>query len=132
MGLALGPACLSHAQLHGRGLDDREGPRRCAQDVTEDGIKKAYRKLALKIHPDKCSAAGTEEAFKLVSTAFSVLSDPDKKADYDRWGPNGPPTMAAGPRGHPGGFGVSEDEAERIFRMFFGVSVYWHSQSTMI
>ena len=59
-----------------------------------------------------------------MSTAFSVLSDGDKKADYDRWGPDGPPTMGGpgggfgGRRGH--GFGVSEDEAERIFRMFFG------------
>eukprot|EP01062_Namystynia_karyoxenos_P001702 TRINITY_DN10587_c0_g1_i1.p2 TRINITY_DN10587_c0_g1~~TRINITY_DN10587_c0_g1_i1.p2 ORF type:complete len:313 (+),score=92.17 TRINITY_DN10587_c0_g1_i1:79-939(+) len=49
-------------------------------------IKKAYRRLALVLHPDKCGSAAAEEAFKKVSRAWDVLSDPEKREDYDRWG----------------------------------------------
>ncbi|CAG9463869.1 unnamed protein product [Pedinophyceae sp. YPF-701] len=96
------------------------------RSASDDEIKKAYRKLALKLHPDKNSAAGAEEAFKAVSKAFSTLQDADKRAEYDRFGPDGPPTMGSmrrGPRAGPSGFGggdFSADEAEMIFRMFFG------------
>ncbi len=54
--------------------------------ASDDEIKKAYRKLALKLHPDKNTAARAEEAFKALSKAFSCLSDPDKRAYYDRTG----------------------------------------------
>ena len=49
-------------------------------------IKKAYRKLALRFHPDKCSAPKADEAFKKISKAFKVLLDPDERAHYDRYG----------------------------------------------
>lgn len=52
----------------------------------EDAVKKAYKKLALKLHPDKNKAPGAEEAFKKVSTAVQCLTNPQKKDIYDRYG----------------------------------------------
>lgn len=49
-------------------------------------IRKAYRKLSLKIHPDKNKAPGSEEAFKKVSKAFKCLSDDDSRSRYDETG----------------------------------------------
>ena len=53
----------------------------------EDEIKKAFRKMAMKYHPDKNPGDKTaEEKFKEVNEAYSVLSDPEKKSKYDRFG----------------------------------------------
>ena len=49
-----------------------------------DEIKKAYRRLALKFHPDRNKEAGAEERFKQVSEAWGILSSPDKKQEHDR------------------------------------------------
>ena len=48
-----------------------------------DDLKRAYRKLALILHPDKCAFNGSTEAFKRVSAAFAVLRDPKQRAIYD-------------------------------------------------
>jgi molecular chaperone DnaJ len=75
------------------------------KSATADEIKKAYRRLARKHHPD---AGGKEEKFKEVGEAYEVLSDPEKRSQYDQYGAyfggNVPPG-AGGPGGSPGGSG---------------------------
>jgi DnaJ-class molecular chaperone len=56
---------------------------------TDDEIKKAYRKLALKYHPDKNKQPGAEEKFKEVAEAYEILSDPQKKEIFDKYGEEG-------------------------------------------
>lgn len=56
------------------------------KEATEDDIKRAYRKLAIKLHPDKNHAPAAEDAFKKVTQAYSCLSDGQKKSFYDIFG----------------------------------------------
>ena len=65
------------------------------KSCSEDTIKRSYKKLALKLHPDKCKVRGAEDAFKAVSRAFSCLSDPQKRRSYDRFGSEQPGTFSA-------------------------------------
>ena len=56
------------------------------KSATQDEIKKAFRKLAIKLHPDK---GGDPEKFKEVSVAYEVLGDPEKRKMYDKYGEEG-------------------------------------------
>ncbi len=94
-----------------------------AKDADEATIKKAYRQLAKKYHPDVNPGDKTaEEKFKEVNEAYQTLSDPQKRASYDQFGPDGPQAgFGGGGFGgfsgfEGGGFGGFED----IFSSFFG------------
>lgn len=82
-----------------------------SRDASDEEIKKAYRKLARKLHPDVNGDPAAEEQFKNVTHAYDVLSDPQERARYDRFGDN--PGMGGANFGGFGGFGD-------IFETFFG------------
>ena len=60
-----------------------------SRGASEDDVKRAYRKMALKYHPDKNKSAGAEEKFKEVAEAYEVLSDKKKREVYDKYGEEG-------------------------------------------
>ena len=96
-----------------------------AKNATEDDIKKAYRKLAMKYHPDRNQGDETkksEEKFKEVKEAYEILSDSSKRAAYDRFGHAGVDPNLGGARGAPGaeGFGGFADAFGDIFGDIFG------------
>ncbi|MFC1899303.1 molecular chaperone DnaJ [Chloroflexota bacterium] len=87
------------------------------RDSTDETIKKAFRKLAFQYHPDRNRDDGAEGKFKEVNEAYEVLSDPDKRAAYDRFGHSGAEGVFG--RGFEGfNFGGFGD----IFDAFFGGS----------
>merc|ERR1712180_79237 len=106
-----------------------------AKGASDDEIKKAYRKLALKYHPDKNHTPGAEEKFKEIGEAYDVLSDPKKKQIYDTYGEDG----LKGGMGQPSGnnttgggmpnFGNGQNfsysyhgDPKATFSQFFGTS----------
>ena len=86
----------------------------------EAALKKAYRRAAVKWHPDKWSSKSqaeqkaAEENFKRVAEAYDALSDPQKRAAYDRYGKDGSRSV------DQGGSGAPHVDPEELFRQFFG------------
>ena len=86
------------------------------KSASAEEIKKAYRKMAIKYHPDKNPGdKEAEEKFKEAAEAYSILSDPDKKSRYDQFGHAG--VEGAGPD-FSGGFGNLNDFLNDILRGF--------------
>ncbi len=96
-----------------------------AREATADQLKKAYRSLAMKFHPDRNPGDKTaEHKFKEISEAYDVLKDDQKRAAYDRFGHRAFENGGAG-AGHPGGFdfnagGGFADIFEEMFGEFMG------------
>lgn len=99
------------------------------RDATQDDIKRAYRRLARKYHPDVSTDADAEDQFKALGEAYEVLKDPEKRAAYDRLGANWregeqfrpPPDWDAGFEFSGGGFTGADSEAfSDFFESLFG------------
>lgn len=98
------------------------------KSATDEELKKAYRKMALKYHPDKNKSPGAEEKFKDIAEAYEVLADKDKRAVFDKYGEEG---LKAGGGGHSAGgpgmytFTTSSNGGPNVdpfetFKHFFG------------
>lgn len=105
------------------------------KNATQDEIKKAYRKLAHKYHPDKNSGdKASETKFKEINNAYEVLGDEKKRGNYDRFGDASQNMNFGGQGGGPGGFGFGDgvqfdfgqggaggfDDLNDVFETFFG------------
>src|SRR5882724_803845 len=90
-----------------------------SRTASSQEIKKAFRTLAMKYHPDRNPGDPTvEEQFKEIHNAYSILSDKEKRAAYDRFGHAGVDPSMGGGAGH-GGFGGFGDVFEDIFENIF-------------
>lgn len=88
-----------------------------SENATAEEIKKAYRKLARKYHPDVNKDAGAEDKFKEINAAYEVLSDPEKKQQYDQYGDS----MFGGQNFHDFARGKGQNvDLDEILRQMFG------------
>ncbi|AOY00381.1 molecular chaperone DnaJ [Jeongeupia sp. USM3] len=91
------------------------------RDASDDDIKKAYRKLAMKYHPDRNpDSKDAEEKFKEAKEAYEILSEPQKRAAYDQYGHAGVDPQAGMGGGFGGGAGGFADAFSDIFGDIFG------------
>jgi molecular chaperone DnaJ len=91
------------------------------RDASDDDLKKSYRKLAMKHHPDRNpDDKASEEKFKEAKEAFEILSDPKKRAAYDQFGHAGVDPSVGGRGPGPEGFGGFADAFGDIFGEIFG------------
>lgn len=96
-----------------------------SKTANDDEIKKAYRKMALKFHPDKNKSAGAEDKFKECSEAYEVLSDKKKREIYDQYGEEGLKGTSSGASAGTDGpqFQYSyHGDPRATFAQFFGTS----------
>jgi len=87
-----------------------------SESASADEIKKAYRRLARKYHPDICKESDCEEKFKEINAAYEILSDPEKKSQYDRMGDN----MFGGQSFHDFAGSQGNVDLDEILRNIFG------------
>jgi molecular chaperone DnaJ len=93
-----------------------------AKTASADEIKKAYRKVAMQFHPDRNPGdKAAEEKFKEAAEAYEVLSDADKKAQYDRYGHAG---VSGQGRGYGGGGGMNMEDIFSQFGDIFGDDLF--------
>jgi len=91
------------------------------RDAAPDALKKAYRRLAMKYHPDQNPDDATAaEKFKELTEAYQVLADPQKRAGYDRYGHDAPGVGGFGPGGATVDMGNMTDFFESVFGSVFG------------
>jgi len=93
-----------------------------SKDASKEEIKKAYRRLARQYHPDVNKEAGAEERFKEINRAYEVLSEPETRARYDRFGEAGVSGAGAGGYEYASDFTGFADIFESIFSGFGGVN----------
>ncbi|CAG0915962.1 unnamed protein product [Notodromas monacha] len=94
-----------------------------SKDAADTELKKQYRRLALLLHPDKNKLPGAAEAFKAVGNAYAILSDVQKRKEYDMYGAEGLSQTSPRQRRTPGHdfYSFEADiSAEELFNMFFG------------
>ena len=80
------------------------------KNASEGDLKNAFRSLARKYHPDRSTEEGAEDKFKEIQEAYAVLSDQEKRAQYDRFGHNGPGGSPFGGFGGGGGFNINLED----------------------